>query len=86
MLLSFYFLIFRAPVGGKKGVAAMPGHKGLVPQNPTKNLAHVGVVLGHLLSQYRVPKLSDPGKSNHTVHAENNRSGDLVLSPELGLG
>ena len=30
-------------------------------QNPTKNLAHVVVLLGHFLSQNRVPKLSDPG-------------------------
>ena len=27
----------------------------------TKKFAHVGVFLGHLLSQNRVPKLSDPG-------------------------
>ena len=43
------------------GVAATPAPKGLGPQNPTKKLAHVGVLLGHLLSQNRVPKLSDPG-------------------------
>ena len=44
------------------GVAATPAPKakGLGPQNSTKKLAHVGVLLGHLLSQNRVPKLSDP--------------------------
>ena len=31
------------------------------PQNPTKKLAHVKVLVGHLLSQNRVSKLSDPG-------------------------
>ena len=43
------------------GVSTTPAPKGLGPQNPTKKLAHVGVLLGHLLSQNRVPKLSDPG-------------------------
>ena len=43
------------------GVAASPAPKGLGPQNPTKKLAHVGVLLGHLLSHNRVPKVSDPG-------------------------
>ena len=43
------------------GVAATPAPKGPGPQTPTKNLAHVGVLLGHLLSQNRIPKLSDPG-------------------------
>ena len=47
--------------GGKMGVAAKPAPKGLGPQYPTKKLAHVGVLLGHLLSQNHVPKLSDPG-------------------------
>ena len=42
------------------GVAAMPAPKGLGPQNPTKKLAHVGVLLGHLFAQNRVPKLLDP--------------------------
>ena len=42
--------------GGKMGVAATPAPKSLGPQNPT----HVEVLLGHLLSQNRVPKLSDP--------------------------
>ena len=32
------------------GVAATPAPKGLGPQNPIKKLAHVGVILGHLLS------------------------------------
>ena len=35
--------------------------KGLGSQNLIKKLAHVGVLLGHLLSQNRVPKLSDSG-------------------------
>ena len=52
---------FWALIGGKKGVAATPAHKGLVPQNPTKKLAHVGVLLSHLLSHYHVPKVSDLG-------------------------
>ena len=43
------------------GVAATPALKGLGPQNPTKKLAHVGIILGHQLSQNRVPKHSDPG-------------------------
>ena len=43
------------------GVATTPAPKGLAPQNPTKKFVHVGVLLGHLLSQNRVPKLSDPG-------------------------
>ena len=29
------------------------------PQNPSKKLAHAGVLLGHLVSQNRDPKLSD---------------------------
>ena len=33
----------------------------LAPQTLTKKLAHVGVLLGHFISQNRVPKLSDPG-------------------------
>ena len=52
--------IFGALFGGKMGVAAMPAPKGLGPQNPTKKLALVGVLLGHLLSQNRVSKLLDP--------------------------
>ena len=43
------------------GVAVTPALKGLWPQNPTNKLVYVGVLLGHLLSQNRVPKLSDPG-------------------------
>ena len=49
------------------GVAATPAPKGLGPQNPTKKLAHVGVLLGHLLSQNRVPKVSVPLKFNFAV-------------------
>ena len=37
------------------GVAATPSPKGLGPQNPNKEWAHLGVLLGHLLSQNRVP-------------------------------
>ena len=44
------------------GVAAPPA-----PQNPTKKLAHAGVLLGHLLSQNRVPKLSNPEPPLNTV-------------------
>ena len=33
------------------GVATTLAPKGLGPQNPTKNLAHIGVLLGHFLSQ-----------------------------------
>ena len=43
------------------GLAATLVPKGLGPQNPTKMLAHAGVLLGHLLFQNRIPKLSDPG-------------------------
>ena len=43
------------------GMATMPALKGLGPQNPIVKLAHVGLLLGHLLSQNRIPKLSDPG-------------------------
>ena len=42
------------------GVAATPAPKGLGPRNPTKKLANIGVLLGHLISQNRVPQLSDP--------------------------
>ena len=42
-------------------VAATPASKGPGPQNPTKKLAHVGILLGHLLSKNRVLKPSDPG-------------------------
>ena len=54
-------LNFGALFGGKMGVATTQAPKGLGPQNPTKNLVHVGVLLGHFISQNRVPKLSDPG-------------------------
>ena len=57
----FPISIFGALFGRKMGVAAIPAPKCAGPQNPTKNLAHVGFLLGHLLSQNRVPKLSDPG-------------------------
>ena len=61
MALNFRFNFFGALFGGKMGVAATPAHKGLGLQNPTKILAHVGVLLGQLLSQNRVSELSDPG-------------------------
>ena len=54
------------------GVAAMPAPKCLGAQNPSKELAHFRVLLGNLLSQNRVPKLSDPGHPlnvNHQVCA-----------------
>ena len=59
MALSFHF-DFWGPFGRQMGVVATPAPKGLGHQNPTKKLAHDGVLLGHLLSQNRVPKLSDP--------------------------
>ena len=43
----------------RHGCHAAP--KGLGPQNPTKKLAHAGVLLSHLLSYNPAPKLSDPG-------------------------
>ena len=43
------------------GVAATLAPKDLGPKSPTKKLAHVGVLLGHLLFHNRVAKLSDPG-------------------------
>ena len=42
-------------------MAAMPAPKGLGLQNLTKLLAHVGVLLGHLLSLNHVLKVSDLG-------------------------
>ena len=47
--------------GGKMGVAATLAPKGLGPKNPTKKLAHVGVLMGHILSQNHVPEISNPG-------------------------
>ena len=35
---QFLISIFWAPIGGEKGVAATPVHKGLGPQNPTNML------------------------------------------------
>ena len=43
------------------GGAATPAPKGLGPKNPTKKLAHFGVLLGHMVSQNHAPELSDPG-------------------------
>ena len=43
------------------GVAATLAPKDLGPKNPTKKLAHVGVLLGHMLSQNHAPEISDPG-------------------------
>ena len=43
------------------GVAATLAPKDLGPKYPTKKLAHVGVLLGHILSQNHVPEISDPG-------------------------
>ena len=57
-LLSYFN--FGALFCVKMGVAATPAPRGLGLQNPTKKLAHVGVLLGHLLSQNQVPKLLDP--------------------------
>ena len=52
---------FRALDGGKMCSAATPAPKGLVPKNPTRNVAHIGVLLGHMLSQNHAPEPSDPG-------------------------
>ena len=57
----FPISIFGALSGVKLSVAATLVPKGLGTQNPTKKLVHVRVLLGHLLSQNRVPKLADPG-------------------------
>ena len=43
------------------GVAATLVPKDLGPKNPTNKLAHVGVLLGHMLSQSHAPEISDPG-------------------------
>ena len=43
------------------GVAATLAPKGLGPKNRNKKLAHVGVLLGHMLSQNHPPEISDPG-------------------------
>ena len=45
------------PFGGKMGVVAKLAPLGLGPQNSTKKLAHVGVLLGQLLSQNKVSKM-----------------------------
>ena len=46
-------------IGEKKGEAATPAPKGLGPQNSTKKVTHVGVLLGYLLSQNHVLNVSD---------------------------
>ena len=51
--ISIFWVLF----GGKMGVAATLAPLGLGPQNPTKKLAHVGVLLGQLLSQNKVSKI-----------------------------
>ena len=43
------------------GVAATLAPKDLGPKNLTKKLAHVGVLLGHMLSQNHASEISDPG-------------------------
>ena len=58
--VTYAQLNFWGLFGGKMSVAATPAPKGLGPRNPTKKLAHVGVLLSNLLSQNRVPELSDP--------------------------
>ena len=58
LISNFNFFLGGGLFGGN---IAPPAPKGLGPHNPTKKLAHVKVLLGHLLSQNRVPKLSDPG-------------------------
>ena len=42
--------------------------KGLGPQNPTKKLAHVGVLLGHLLSQNPEPPPPIIGEKTASVY------------------
>ena len=53
---------FWALFGGKMGVAATLAPKDLGPKNPTKKLAHVGFLLGHMLFQHHAPEISDPGR------------------------
>ena len=43
------------------GVATTMAPDGLGTKNPTKKLAHVGVLLGHMLSQNHPPEIFDPG-------------------------
>ena len=57
---QFQISIFWALIGGKMGVAATLVPNGLGPKNPTEKLPHVGVLLGHMLSQNYAPELSDP--------------------------
>ena len=45
------------PVLPEKGVSATLSPLSLGSQNPNKNLAHVGVFLGQLLSQNKVSKI-----------------------------
>ena len=52
---------FLGPLWREMGVAATLAPKGLGPKNPTKKLAHVGVLLGHMLSQNHAPEITDPG-------------------------
>ena len=56
---------FLGPIGGKKGVAASPAHKGLGPQNPTKMLAQVGVTYLRYLRLFR----RNSTRSSHAVTA-----------------
>ena len=63
MALNFRFQFF-GPLLAEKW--AWPPRRRLRiwgPQNPTKRLAHLELLLGHLLSENRVPKLLDPGPS-----------------------
>ena len=53
LLISIFWVIFV----GKMGVATAPAPLGLGPQNLTKNLAQVGVLLSPLSSQNKVSKI-----------------------------
>ena len=65
MLLTAQFLIsiFWALIGGERAWSSRQrlNANGLWLQNPTKKLAHVRVLLGHLLSQNHIPKVYDLG-------------------------
>ena len=65
MALSLRFR-FLGPFWQENGRGRRPPPATLAPEdpwlkNPTNKLAHVGVLLGHVLSQNHAPEISDPG-------------------------
>ena len=52
------------------GVATTLAPKDLGPKNLSKKLAHVGVLLGHMISQNHAPEISDPGPPSLNLGVE----------------